>query len=226
VPTATVADSGDGIGQNEIRIIVTGLGPQKARLAVDSAFGALPTKVPDTLLVIGICGALTKQLPGDRLVVYTECHSSEGDKPVESCSPQLTNGIATWLEGRGFPCDRVRGMTSDRIATSPQQRTELASRSADVVDMESYPIIAAANRAGVPVAVVRTVSDSFDRKIPDFNRALKPDGDLDGKKAIRIAMASPIRTIRLLQANRHAIQELGNALKIVLPGISNDGTRH
>jgi hypothetical protein len=94
----------------------------------------------------------------------------------------------------------VKAITSDKIAISPQQKTELALSGDGVVDMESYPIIATANRAGVPAAVVRTVSDSFERKIPDFNRALKADGDLDGRKAIRVAMGSPVSTIRLLQA--------------------------
>jgi nucleoside phosphorylase len=202
------------VGQNQFELFVTGLGPRKARAGADSVFGAVSTEKPDDVLVIGICGALTRQLPEDRLVVYTECRSSEQDKPTVFCSPQLTNRIATSLGAQGFRCDKVKAITSDKIATSPEQRTELASAGADVVDMESYPIIGAANRAGVPVAVVRTVSDSFDRKIPDFNRALEPDGDLDGKKAFRIAMASPVSTIRLLQANRRAIQELDKALRV------------
>ena len=52
--------------------------------------------------------------------------------------------------------------------------------------------------------------------MPDFNRALKSDGDFDGWKALEIALGSPLLTARLIAANRRAIQKLTPALEIVL----------
>jgi hypothetical protein len=70
--------------------------------------------------------------------------------------------------------------------------------------------------SGVSAAVLRVVSDSFYRKLPDFNRALKNDGSLDGWKALRVALGSPLRTCRLLAANNRAVQDLARALDLVL----------
>lgn len=52
--------------------------------------------------------------------------------------------------------------------------------------------------------------------MPDFNQALKPDGDFDGWKALRVALGPPLLTARLIAANRRAIQKLTPALEIIL----------
>jgi hypothetical protein len=83
--------------------------------------------------------------------------------------------------------------------------------------MESYSILDAAATAGVPAIVLRVVSDSLDRDLPDFNRALNDAGALDGRKALKVALGSPLRTVKLLSANRRAMRHLGKALEIVLP---------
>ena len=70
--------------------------------------------------------------------------------------------------------------------------------------------------AGVSAMVLRVVSDSFHRKLPDFNRALNADGGLDGWKALKVAMGSPVRTARLIAANQRAMKHLGRALDVVL----------
>jgi len=82
--------------------------------------------------------------------------------------------------------------------------------------METYSILEAAATAGVPVAVLRVVADSLDRVLPNLNRALDDAGGLDGRKALRVALGSPVRTAKLLAANKRAMQRLGKALEIVL----------
>ena len=82
--------------------------------------------------------------------------------------------------------------------------------------METYSILEAAATAGVPVAVLRVVADSLDRVLPNLNRALDHTGGLDGRKALRVALGSPVRTARLLAANKRALQRLTKALEIVL----------
>jgi hypothetical protein len=82
--------------------------------------------------------------------------------------------------------------------------------------METYSILDVAAAAGIPAAVLRVVSDSINRPLPNFNRALNDTGGLDGRKALRVALGSPWRTARLLVANRRAMQELSKALEIIL----------
>jgi hypothetical protein len=84
--------------------------------------------------------------------------------------------------------------------------------------METYLILETAVAAGVSAVVLRVISDSFYRKLPDFNRALKADGSLDGWKALRVALGSPIKTARLIAANKRAMHHLGKALDVVLRG--------
>jgi hypothetical protein len=82
--------------------------------------------------------------------------------------------------------------------------------------MESYSIMTVAGNAGVPVVVLRVVADSLDRRLPDLNRALNDTGGLDGRKALGVALRSPVATVRLLSANKRAMQRLAGALEIVL----------
>ena len=69
---------------------------------------------------------------------------------------------------------------------------------------------------GIPAAVVRVVSDSLDRKLPDFNRALNSDGSINNGKAFRVMLGSPLLTARAYAANKRAAQHLATALRVVL----------
>jgi hypothetical protein len=82
--------------------------------------------------------------------------------------------------------------------------------------MESYDILMAAKECGVPATVVRVVSDSLDRRLPDFNRALNPDGSVNNGKALRVMLGSPLLTARAFTANKRAARHLANALSVVL----------
>ena len=52
--------------------------------------------------------------------------------------------------------------------------------------------------------------------MPDFNRALNALGALDGRKALWIALGSPLQTLRLLGSNKRAIERLKPAVKLIL----------
>jgi hypothetical protein len=82
--------------------------------------------------------------------------------------------------------------------------------------METYPIVTVAASIGVPVVVLRVVSDSIDRELPDLNRALNDAGGLDGRKALKVALGSPLRTLKLLAGNKRAMQRLAPALEVAL----------
>ena len=69
---------------------------------------------------------------------------------------------------------------------------------------------------GVPAVALRVVADAVDRGLPDFNRALNDAGGLDGRKALKVVLGSPLKTVRLLLANKRAMQHLNKALEIVL----------
>ncbi len=202
-------------GPNDVVLITGGMGPINARIKTDAALRSAPAK-PDAVLNIGLCGALTPSLPEGRIVSYTDCRSTQAAKPLLRCSEKIVNAMADLLKSSSVFCDPVVGITSQQIATTRAERSALANLGAAVVDMESYAILESAASAGTPAAVLRVVSDSVDRVLPDFNRALNENGALDGRKALKVALGSPLRTAKLLAANRRAMQQLAKALEIVL----------
>jgi nucleoside phosphorylase len=132
------------------------------------------------------------------------------------CAPQLSAQITALLNAQNVSCRSVIGITSPRVAITKDDKLRLARSGAQVVDMESYDILLAAQECGVPAAVVRVVSDSLDRRLPDFNRALNPDGSVNNGKALRVMLGSPILTARAFTANKRAAHHLANALSVVL----------
>jgi nucleoside phosphorylase len=196
------------------------MGPRNAGIKADATLrtetGAAITSKPDAVLIVGLCGGLTASLPEGRIVAYTECRSIEARKPLYECSKRLADSIPELLQSSNILCERVVGITSSWVATTPERRASLAKLGADVVDMESYSVLEPAAAAGIPAAVLRVVSDSADRELPDFNRALDNKGGIDWRKALRVALGSPLRTAKLFAANRRAMQHLAKALEIVL----------
>ncbi len=213
-------------GDDRFAVIITGMGLGNAEAKADAALGlAAPgagrrpplAEKPDAVLVIGLCGGLTETLPEQRIVAYAECVSTGPNRPPPlQCSRVLTDGIVRRLQQQGITVDRVIGITSPRIATTKADKLALAKSGAAAVDMESYPIVSAAARAGVPAVVLRVVSDALDAEMPDFNRALNTEGALDGPRALWIALGSPLETLRLLASNKRAIERLKPAVKLIL----------
>lgn len=212
------------VGRNHVDLRITGMGPQLAHSTAAQALRpwtvrsavALAAEKPDAVLVVGLCGGLKESLPGSRLVLYTGCLSTANGQAALECSPSITRRLHELLSSQGMVCDAVVGITSTRIAVTASDRLSLAELGADVVDMESYELLAAANRAGLPAAALRVVGDPAAQDLPDFNQAINAQGALDGRKALRIALGSPLRTLRLLRANKRAINHLGKALEAIL----------
>jgi len=60
--------------------------------------------------------------------------------------------------------------------------------------MESFPILAEAHRAGVPVVAIKAISDSAERALPmDFNRFVSEQGELAWLPMLAAVAAQPLR---------------------------------
>jgi nucleoside phosphorylase len=201
-------------GPHELVVTIGGMGPRNAKTNAETALRG--SNKPDAVVVVGLCGGLVPSIPEGTIVSYDECVSTEPHLPPVSCSRSIGDVMMGVLTSSSIRCDRVRGITSPRIATTRTERQMLAKTGAAVVDMESYAIATVAAAAGIPVAVLRVVSDSMDRELPDLNSALNESGGLDGRKALKVALRSPVRTVRLLAANKRAMQRLAPALEVAL----------
>lgn len=213
------------VGANELHLFLSGMGPQKARASATDVLGpwlgstdrssvAAPPK-PDLLLVVGLCGGLTESIREGEIVSYASC-LSDRNEPALTCGKSVSECLPEILGAHGIRCQMVNGITSGRIATNRAERDVLGRSGAVVVDMESYELLALAASAGIPAAVLRVVSDCIDRELPDFNPAIDPEGNLDGWRALRIALGSPLRTLRVIAANKRALRQLAEALRPTL----------
>jgi phosphorylase superfamily protein len=172
-------------GPNQLDFFVTGMGPKKTRERAAEIFpeGREPHlgigqqhHQPDVAIIIGLCGGLIDSLPETTIVIYSSCLSLMNGGIPCSYDHEPSERITSLLNAQKVPCKSVVGITSPRIAITKDQKLQLARTGAQVVDMESYEILSAAHKSGIPAAVVRVVSDSLDRKLPDFNCALNPNG--------------------------------------------------
>jgi adenosylhomocysteine nucleosidase len=102
------------------------------------------------------------------------CISGVGQKAAAQAAERLVAGGAKELVSMGFcgalvPELRAGDLVTDRIATvdeaavTPEGRRALTARAnAVAVDMETRAVIESGTRLGVPIRVLRVVSDEFD----------------------------------------------------------------
>ena len=217
------------IGNNEIAVVSTGMGPLNAAAAArDLLKGRVERHghsngefSPDAVIITGLAGSLAPVIAEADIVLYEKCLSESRNRESIHLSPEMIESIAQSLEIRGLNSRKAIGITSSRIARLDQDRQSLAQAGAAVVDMESFEIAACAVNAGIPVAVMRVISDSPGSRLPDLNRALTDRGEFDRWVLAAVLAASPIATARLFKASRRAIAALERA---IFPVLSEFGT--
>ncbi|HVV58454.1 MAG TPA: 4-hydroxy-3-methylbut-2-enyl diphosphate reductase [Gaiellaceae bacterium] len=160
----------------DARVLRTGMGPAKARLAAARALAV----DADAVAVAGLCGAVAPQLrPGD-VVCATELRRP-GAAPIAVPGSAL---LAAALRRRGLRVHVGPLAGVDHIA-GPAERRALEAEGVLAVDMESPWLAAAAGDR--PFAVLRVVADPAGRRILD------PRFAIEGAQALRaLRKAAPV----------------------------------
>jgi nucleoside phosphorylase len=140
-----------------LRVLVTGVGKVPAAAAVARAL-AIDERISQ-VVNIGSAGALHDHLEGLHEIASVLNHDLSAD-----VLRQLGLDPHEWLS---LPADGVRLATGDLFVTDPVARSALA-QVADLVDMEGYAVAWAARQAGVPVRLVKHVSDKADESSMDW----------------------------------------------------------
>jgi hypothetical protein len=175
----------------------------------------LPTfEDDDTVVVLGLCGALHGASAGD-VVVYRRVVDDGASFALEAA---LRDGLASSLGA-----DVVDACTANHVVTTLAERSALASRyDATVVDMEGTHLAAALAARGIRFAMVRIVSDDDSRDLPALKRAIRADGSID---VLRIATAfarAPRAAYAFIRNVRHALGRLTEITPLVIPSLSRD----
>jgi adenosylhomocysteine nucleosidase len=200
---------------DRVAFAVSGMGRRRARAA---AAALLERSRAARLIVVGVAGALTADLEVGTVVVAEAVLTD--DAPPHSTDP---HGLRAAIDAGARPAtlitvDRMVTAVADRAALRRHASSVDASRPA-LVDMESYDAVVEAAARGVPVTVLRAVSDRADEELPEFlARSRKRDGDLDRRLAVLLAMIHA-GSIPTLIALRRRVRHCSEALAGVMPDL-------
>lgn len=172
----------------EITLLETGVGQKRMRQVLEEF---LEHWNPQNLLLAGVCGGVSSQLrSGDTLLPVKVCDMRRETlfaasewiprKLIEQMIPKIyTGGILA-------SADRMLGLKDKQL---------LAQSSPDIqaVDMEALAFARCAAERGIPWAVIKTVGDSAEMRLPDS--ALMP----------LIARKIPLKT-QLIHSVRHPVE--------------------
>ena len=143
-------------------LVITGIGKTAAATATAVALAAEPDRSALTVVNVGTAGALHDGLSGLHEIDVVINHDldaalirSLGEDPKER------------LVLRPDQPDPIALATGDVFVTDPVVRARLA-RHAALVDMEGYAVAYAAMAFGVPVRLVKHVSDQADEGAHDW----------------------------------------------------------
>ncbi len=156
---------------NNMSSCITGMGKIRSAVTVSRALGILEMegKRPDAIILAGIGGAAGCEQIGCvnvadgalqwdlSMVPFAKREGSYPDgSGYEATDPFLSDCIAGALEEHSFSLTRGTAYTGDTFIRGDRKAL---IQSPGTVDMESCSILAAVKESGIPVAVVRMVSD-------------------------------------------------------------------
>ena len=202
------------IGQATVDFVITGMGAANATRVAD----ALISKAYSFCITSGFAGALKPSVKL-REVVASEKVQHHATLQTEICDANLLahaseNGatrIATLL-------------TTDHVVNTATEKNRL-SELAEAVDMESFAILDAANKNKVPCAVVRVISDSFDRNMPaELATIVDPQGHVKIAGVVRYVAKHPLTVpalMRLGRDSKNAAEALAHFLESYINKLSS-----
>jgi adenosylhomocysteine nucleosidase len=134
---------------HELPILVTGVGKVNAAIAVTTILGK---HRPSRIVNLGTAGALRDGVAGTH-VISTVLQHDLNDSAIFDMTGIHFGAPISLDSGDGSVL-----ATGDRFVSKPEVRERLA-KDAHLVDMEGYAVARAAGWAGIPVTLVKEVSD-------------------------------------------------------------------
>lgn len=155
-------------GGAAIRVALTGIGWECASRAANAVMG----DIFDCCISSGLTGGLKPEFKlGDVLAFQSV---GELGTRVMLSDEQL---VQSARNAGAHIASRL--MTSRTLITTAEEKRGLGIF-ADAVDMESFPVMAAAQGRGIPAIAVRSVSDVVDDDLPmDFSRHIAENGQVN-----------------------------------------------
>ena len=196
--------------QERIILLKTGIGAIRFR---DQWAPELRAGNVEKVIITGLCGALDARLRKGDVVVYDEVRSASG-------TLKLDDELAGQLE-RSVACSRGSGLSVERVVTRASEKEALRlAHGAIAVDMESYEVASFCVESGIPVGVMRVVSDEAHEDLPDFNRSLDEHGEMVRWKLAHRMLVRPTASLRLIAAYKSTMESFRSAVASVVRSLA------
>jgi adenosylhomocysteine nucleosidase len=175
-------------GDRTYWLIQTGVGPVAAGTVAGKV---LKAQAMSLVISTGFACALVPAQVGD-LIIGTAVSSVHpggtwimGDDRV-LCDEAVRAYLLTAAQDAGLVVRVGPVVSSETVVWQAQEKHRLHSLTeATGLDMESAAVAAVAQERGLPMVIVRTVSDLVDEDLPlDFNLFLRPTGWIKGMQAV------------------------------------------
>jgi hypothetical protein len=157
-----------------------------------------------SVVVMGLCGSLAPECKLGDAVLYETCVCA--NRPLLKTAAGLSETLEkAVLDG----CRRVQALTADAIlCTASQKQQQGRQFQAQVVDMETYPILETLSRQGISVSALRVVSDDWDQDLPQMQGTVDAQGNLQPLPLAFALLSNPLAGMRLVSGSLQALAVL------------------
>lgn len=196
-----------------LALVVSGVGPTAARRGAERL---LDGHRPRVLVSAGFAGALDPTLNRNDLAIPRAVVNAAGESIAVDPAPTRAAPAAI---------RRVeRLLLVDRVITEATEKNRLRDRhGADLIDMESFGVAAAARDRGIPFVSLRVVSDDARSELPpEVARMLNASGSYRVGAALRAIWTRPSAAKDFWTLHAHALEaadRLANGLQVLLRGL-------
>lgn len=182
------------------QVIVTGMGPNKAKAGLTTFLSRTPARL---VITCGFAGGLNPMHPLGQVLLDDSQAGTFRDPFAD------------------LPLQRGRFTHTDRVlVTRGEKQTLFEATNADAVEMESSTIQTLCVQRRLPVLILRVISDAANEDLPmDFNRYSNANGDLNMGRLLLGIAGSPGVIPRLMKFRRQlnaASRSLHTALGQIL----------
>jgi nucleoside phosphorylase len=206
------------IGAHEVTVLLTGMGPASAA----KAMRIIPPDSYEAWISSGLAGSLDAGLQLSGIVAARKGITQDGALGIAGDTDFVKAAVACGARAvEAF-------LTSEKIIVTAGEKESLAAI-ADVVEMESTLILAAAQERQVRAVAVRAISDIADEDLPlDFQKIADERGHIKVGGLLKELALQPYKLpllVRFGRRSREAAVALADFLDRYLPALAEEARR-
>jgi adenosylhomocysteine nucleosidase len=191
----------------QLNVVLTGVGRKRAGAACAQILKQWNDL--DVCISAGLAGALAPRYRIGQVVVSRTVTSATSTFEGPGCLQCDADLLRLAVDSGAEPVERF--YTAPSVAGTVAEKRALSAK-AEIVEMESFDIIAEAQRRGLRAIAIRAVSDGADQDLPlDMNRVFNVDGAVDVAGVLRQVARRPASlpgVMRIARQSKLAAQTL------------------